>query len=226
MRTIELKVYKFNELSDEAKAKVLERHRNWNVDYTDWYDCVYEIWQEKLAAVGFDDAKIHFSGFWSQGDGACFDAEIKALIFAKAHGYNDLECHIIEMFDPRYKIENVNSHYSHENCRDVQYQECYNGLAEMEKVLDTPKDERPLLIGTLEEAEAVSLLETILQSGSDLRPDLFMSLEKDMEKAREDLSRQIYRDLESEYESLTTDEAVIESLESNDIEFDEDGDDI
>jgi hypothetical protein len=40
MKTIEIKLYKFNELSDEAKNTVLERHRDINVDY-EWWDTVY-----------------------------------------------------------------------------------------------------------------------------------------------------------------------------------------
>ena len=75
MRQIAVNVYKFDELSDEAKEKVLEKHRDINVDDSHWYEFTMEMWKEKLKEAGFDDAEIHFSGFWSQGDGACFDAK-------------------------------------------------------------------------------------------------------------------------------------------------------
>lgn len=41
MRTIELQVYSFEELSDEAKHKALASFRTINVDF-DWWDVVYE----------------------------------------------------------------------------------------------------------------------------------------------------------------------------------------
>ena len=42
----------------------------------DWYEPIIEDWKEKLDKFGFKDARIMFSGFGSQGDGACFEARI------------------------------------------------------------------------------------------------------------------------------------------------------
>ena len=41
MRTIEIKVYQFDELDEKAKEKAIESHRYCNVDY-EWWDSVYE----------------------------------------------------------------------------------------------------------------------------------------------------------------------------------------
>lgn len=41
MKTIEIKLYSFDELSDEAKQKAIEKLSDINVDY-DWGDCTYE----------------------------------------------------------------------------------------------------------------------------------------------------------------------------------------
>jgi len=41
MRTKCIDVYKFSELSDEAKAKAIRKHCNINVDF-EWWDCTYE----------------------------------------------------------------------------------------------------------------------------------------------------------------------------------------
>ena len=41
MRIAEVKVYQFDELSDEAKGKAVEEFLTINVDY-DWWDCTYE----------------------------------------------------------------------------------------------------------------------------------------------------------------------------------------
>lgn len=230
MRTIELKAYEFKELSDEAKEKVLERYRNWNVDDAYWYEPTTDYWKEKLEEIGFSDAEIQFSGFWSQGDGACFNGNVDAETFAKTHGYNAAEIELVQISDPQYKIVTVNHHYCHYNTRDVQF-DCFYGphpddVEELRKVIEAPREELPLLIGSLEEPEAVSLLETRIKSGTDIRPNFFTELEEGMEAAREELSKEIYRDMEKEYYYQTSDEVIIESLEDNNMEFDEDGDTI
>lgn len=45
MRTIEVKLYQFEELSAEAKENAIERNRTMNVEH-DWWDCTYESMKE------------------------------------------------------------------------------------------------------------------------------------------------------------------------------------
>lgn len=84
-------LYTYRELKglhDRKKisAQAFERATDWlregQTDH-DWWDSVYEIWQSALAQLGFEDAKISFSGFWSQGDGAsftCASVDVRKLI--------------------------------------------------------------------------------------------------------------------------------------------------
>jgi hypothetical protein len=74
MKTIEIKLYSFNELSEEAKKVAIEEIQNDNnfLDY-DWYESTYEHYFEIIKEAGFEIDKIYFSGFWSQGDGAMFE---------------------------------------------------------------------------------------------------------------------------------------------------------
>jgi hypothetical protein len=65
-------VYKFDELSDEAKEKAREWWREGGLDY-EWYDCVESDFKEIGKILGIDVTKIFFTGFSSQGDGACFE---------------------------------------------------------------------------------------------------------------------------------------------------------
>lgn len=72
-------LYTFDELSDKAKEKAREWYRDGQLDY-DWWDSVYESAQTAGKHLGIDiDRKdkhtpaIYFSGFCSQGDGACFE---------------------------------------------------------------------------------------------------------------------------------------------------------
>jgi hypothetical protein len=71
MRIIETKAYLYNELSDTAKQKA----RDWWYTYGFEYfpDCVIEYTQQMAAILGIADCKVFYSGFWSQGDGACIN---------------------------------------------------------------------------------------------------------------------------------------------------------
>jgi hypothetical protein len=60
MRIIETKAYKFDELSDDAKAKAVENLYNLNVDYN-WWDSVFEDAQNiglKISGFDIDRGKI------------------------------------------------------------------------------------------------------------------------------------------------------------------------
>ena len=90
MRTKETQVFKYEELDDSAK----ERARDWyrgegdGLDH-DWWECSYEWINTAAELIGIDinsrpaknmkgepikgQLRIFFSGFSSQGDGACFE---------------------------------------------------------------------------------------------------------------------------------------------------------
>ncbi len=80
-------VYQFPELSEAAKEKARSWYRELG-PHDDWWDAVYEDFERVCEILGIrlkttpvrlmgggTRAKpcIWFSGFWSQGDGACFE---------------------------------------------------------------------------------------------------------------------------------------------------------
>ena len=181
MRTIRTKVYKFDELTPAAQDKAIELLYDLNVSHN-WYEWTIENMVEMLAENGFDNAEILFSGFWSQGDGACFDADINLSHFTTDKRIVDIARNYCD-----FRIEKTSyaNHYSHEKTRYVEY----NGL-----------DEKLVRIN-----EA-------LQKLSDT-----------IEERRLSLSKQIYRDLEQEYEYQTSKEAIIETIQANEYDFFKDG---
>ena len=222
MRTIQVKLYKFNELGKEAKEKVLEKHREWNVEFDEWYDCLFENWKEKLDKVGFEDAKIEFSGFWSQGDGACFTAHCNmANLLSRYLHSKTLVNFIMENVDMSASIETMNHHYSHANTKNFQLN--WDSTQSLAKVLKAPTADLPLLLGEDMDESDKNIYE--LRVKKQIGPIDMDKLQEDLEEYRTDLCNEIYRDLEKEYNYLTSDEAVIESLEANDREFTVDGDD-
>lgn len=73
MRTIETTVYEFDELSEKAQEKALEKFYDINIDY-DWYEFSIDDFVSILNTIGIDCTvkDIQFSGFYSQGDGLSF----------------------------------------------------------------------------------------------------------------------------------------------------------
>jgi hypothetical protein len=130
-RVIETKVYKFEELSKEAKEKAREWFRERGFDY-DWYDGVEEDFKTICKIVGITDVKIYFSGFYSQGEGACFEGSyhyakdsVKKLM---EYAPQDKELHRIvkELRELQrryfYRLEarvKHSGHYYHKYCTNI-----------------------------------------------------------------------------------------------------------
>lgn len=85
MHTISINLYTFGELAPKVQQKVIGRQRYINVDDAYWYEPIIEDWTEELEQRGFEQVKILFSGFGSQGDGACFTATVNIEQFLHAH---------------------------------------------------------------------------------------------------------------------------------------------
>lgn len=92
MKEITIKGYAFNELNEEAKAKALETHNHILVEDNDWHDPVLEEFKENMESIGFGNAIVSYSGFWSQGDGACFTCQsvdlVKVFEHMKSNNYD------------------------------------------------------------------------------------------------------------------------------------------
>jgi len=137
MRTIRTKIYSFNELSKEAQAVAIDKMRDINMESDDWYDGILEGLKEQLTEVGFNDAEIQFTGFWSQGDGLSFDAKIDASKFAETTNEKRV-CKLIDNGEIEgFYISKTSfaNHYVHEKTRYVDYDIC-NG-ENVNKALET-----------------------------------------------------------------------------------------
>jgi hypothetical protein len=172
-RTIRTKVYKFNELSQEAKETAIEHFADINL--SDWFDMTLDEEVRKLKELGFDNPKIYFSGFASQGDGACFtcyNVDFRVFMNGKYKDYSTaLSCSITH----NYRYFFATSTTVHLDIDDNVSEEIYNEIEE------AVKDER------------------------------------------ERLGNEIYRTLEKEYDYLTSEASIIETIEANEYEFTKDG---
>ena len=104
MRTIETQVFTYSELSDSAKSNARDGYRDSSAGDNFSAECVYDDAAEIGDIIGIDlrqtrktkkdgsplyTPTIFYSGFWSQGDGACFESSYRykpgALKALRAH---------------------------------------------------------------------------------------------------------------------------------------------
>ena len=210
MRVVETNVFQYDELDDRAKERAREWYsRHVFEDSCDW-EFVYEDAVRVAEILGIEistspvrlmsgksrqETDIYFSGFWSQGDGACFEGTYRyakgATKKIRQYAPQDKELHRIadelqavqrKHFYHLIASMNHTGHYCHSGCMSV----------EVEHNEDRYRD-----IGDAEE-EITQLMR--------------------------DFADWIYERLESEYEYQTSDEAVEEAIRANEYEFDEEGD--
>lgn len=191
MRIMETKVYKFVELSDEAKGRAIGGHRESACDDTFWSECVIDDAKEIAGLMGIEIDKIYYSGFSSQGDGACFEGVysyksgmLKAVI---THAPGDKNLHAIARALSSLQRANGylleakvkhSGHYYHNLCT----------------IIDASK-------------ETVDSCEILIRTENALTEIL------------RDYMQWIYNRLEEEYYYQISDKVVIENIEANEHEF-------
>ena len=116
---IQTEVFTFAELSDEAKEKAREWYREGGLDY-DWWDCTYEDAKQCAKILGIEIDNIYFSGFWSQGAGACFEG---------SYSYQRGAAHAIRKHAP----EDSTLHSIADDLQAIQKKHAYNLTARVKQ---------------------------------------------------------------------------------------------
>lgn len=198
---IETIVYKFGELSERAKENARAWYREGGFDY-DWYEFVLEDFGQICECLGIrlktslvrlvgggtrDEPRIHFTGFWSQGDGASFQALYSyqkgaprairehAPKHTTLHGIAD-RLHAIQrrnFYQLRADVSH-RGHYYHEYCMAIS-----------------------------------------VERRSPSCQDMTIDAEETVIEVLRDLARWLYRQLENEYNALNSDEMVDETIVAN-----------
>ena len=174
MRTVEVKVYSFDELSESAKQKAISSNSEINLQH-EWWESVYEDAEIcGLKIESFDlDRNRHCEGYFIEN---AYDSAFK---FKENHGAES-PTHILSaaFIDDYNKLV-----------------EKYSDGVQTDKVADNNEYEFDLEANDLEDEYLKSLLE-----------EYSLILQK-------------------EYEYLSSEEAIAESLRINSYEFTEDGED-
>ena len=212
--------YSFEELSPEAQENALENNRDINVDYDGWEDGVTEGFKEDMREIGIDDIEISFSGFYSQGDGASFTSEdIDTRKLFNAAGIKSNDALNMEVDDERSRGENKDFYDLLDTMEDVGQLERNRIKPEEIRVTIERTDSRHVHFNTVR-----ANVEIWDEPDGWEEPYGFIDeLEDKVTEYIRGICKDLYRDLEKEYDDLTSDESVKETLISNDYEFDEEG---
>lgn len=219
MKEVIVKAYEFDELDDKAKEKAREWFRSGNCDDNFWSECTLEEAEEQAALMGIDitnnkdsrGAHIYYSGFWSQGDGACFEgtwraSDVKADKVADGWGEGPATAEIKRIAAVFAEIAKKyphasftvkhRGHYSHENCTEFDFERFPDDAIYREIGYDDwPEEKR-------------AVYEEACES---------------LKEAAKDFMRWIYRQLEKEYEYQNSDEQVDDNIRANEYLFTEGG---
>jgi hypothetical protein len=196
---------KFNTQPEKQRKAVLDKYREWSVENVDWWDCVEETFKSDMEAIGVRVRKILFSGFWSQGDGACFDGEVEDWpLFLTSIGYSDAALiYAAENFE--WGFSSMHSHYLYYHHKSV----TYGGQVNLpDNVDDHYFADRYIEWGPDDIRTA-----TLMTNLSNYAP---MALHDEFANVFENYMLDLYKQLHEEYDHLTSDESVLDSLDIND----------
>ena len=208
-RIVETEVYEFQELSDEAKEKARAWFREGLGDW-DWYEFIYDDFEEICRILGVELAthpvplmgggtrqkpSIWFSGFYSQGDGACFEGtyayEKGAAHRIREHAPRDEDLHGIA--DRLQDIQRANFFQLHAAIRHRgRYYHAWSMDISVER--DSPHWQEMIAGAADEVAETLR-----------------------------DLARWLYRQLEREWSYMMRDDYADEGIAANEYTFTEGG---
>ena len=198
MRTITTTktVYKYDELTPEQQESALAKHRSINTDDYLWDECTKDDAKTIGGILGIDPMKIYYSGFSSQGDGACFEGHYQH----KA----DAPSKIREYAPTNEKL--------HKIADDLQAAQAKAGGTVTADIRHT---------GRYYHQNSVDFN---IEMDESISQDLFTEIETEIVDALKSFMMWIYRALENDYVYQQSDEAVIDTIKSNDMEFEKNGD--
>ncbi len=218
MRTIEVKLYQFNELDDKAKEKARQWWRECDSGDNYWSECTIEeaVREGEFMGIEFNlrdvglmgggvrqEPCIFWSGFWNQGDGSCFEGTWRASNchpekVADGWGADPSTTEIkrianefgrlAKKYPHAYFVVKHSGRYSHKYCTEFDFD--LDGVEGSES--------------SIKEIEWDEACEELKENARD-----FMDW--------------IYRQLEKQYEWHNSDEQVDETITANDYEFTEEG---
>lgn len=194
--TKEIKIYNLEDVKNnpKLKEKVLNKYADINTNY-DWWDGEYDIIRNELGEYGFNDVEIEFTGFYSQGDGGSFTCKtIDFVKWMEKKSYNRNYYRLITLIEKR--LITIEGEIKRD--RNTHYVHWNTTSLYTNMFIDSNKN-HPNIESILEELES-DIIEFMIAK-----------------------NKEIYKNLENVYNDITSEDAIMDTLEYNDYEFTEDG---
>jgi predicted glycoside hydrolase/deacetylase ChbG (UPF0249 family) len=154
---------------------------------------------EDMKKVGIQVNTIYFSGFSSQGDGACFVGAMDNTLTYLDHHHVDQYPMIRKLLEHDGEVYvkcKHSGHYYHENCTEF-----WADSDTLTGMVDQPTE----------------FHEAIVEEWQRLLEDEVNNFETDVTEQWRTYMQQLYRKLEAEYDHLTSDDAVWDTIEANEL---------
>lgn len=189
-------------VTSSQRTALLEKYRYINTEHDDWWDYVELDFKEGMKAVGIDVHRIYFSGFSSQGDGACFEGKLDNALVYLDHHHKDQHPMIRKLLENGGGVYINCDHYGR-----YAHAYCTTFRAEhdpLHTVMDQPTE----------------FHEAIVEQWGELLVKEMEDFETAVTEQWRTYMHELYRKLEAEYEYLTSDEAVWETITANELDTD------
>ena len=231
MRFVNTAVYQFDELSEESKERAVEEFRDMNVDH-EWWDSVCEEVKKLGIKVKsfdtyrgdieieidlFEDAFLPTPEYYSNeemligGAIATFNSTIKQLIIELYYYQEDF-------------TRKVLAKTGDETPEDIQYmkEDFFEWVAPKPEEIDKSPLLKYLSVDSFDCRFDYPDTEEEKKMRDESRR-IYRRATEAFEDAMKEIKHQVLNILRNEYEYLTSDEAVIDTIKANEYEFTEDG---
>ena len=207
------------ELKPETAEKIKEWWSIvcWDGDY--WSESVIDLAKEDGYALGFVIDDIYWSGFWSQGDGACWTGQVYISQWLKTHCKDSIGLSAwVELIregviDKHISVGHVGRYY-HENSMAFGYIEDNTDVFSREGDVMTTES----IFQSMTIANVFDLIEA-----SDFEYKTTEGIREAIIKSGQDFAQDIYRKLEKEYDYVMSEANLIEVCECNEWLFNAEG---
>ena len=222
-KQIEKTVYSFQEMLNLAENgqikessvnRVREKLTEW-LTSDDWYAYSYECWESALNQMGFENPKINFNGFWSQGDGASFTANVDAKKMLSFMTTNIVPKNCIEPTERTGTREDFLPWAVFKLDGAYGYDSEWTAL---EKLIDDVTIEVVRQSNHYVHERTCAVVVDCNADGADY--ELVQNWADAIEKLRLHLSQAIFQSLSEEYEAIISNESLVEFDEANGYEWD------
>lgn len=194
-------VFQYAELDEKAKENAREWYRRASSDDEFWKECVIEDVTDTAASFGIRIDQVYFTGFWSQGDGACFSGhyEYQKGWQKKFHEiYTPGDTNYDKLLNIAKGLQDIQRKYFYKMSCDIKH----SGHYYHEHCID---------VTDYLDGEDVWYLDTNVNDFKQVTEYL------------KDYMRYIYKQLQTEYEYQNSDEQVVEAIEANEYTFTKSG---